>query len=247
MTIHDSFYSNKFKELTAFYRQEDAMGQAAFLFDVVPLRPGDWVLDLACGFGRHSIELARRGCVVTGYDQSTDYIERAKSDAEGAGVDVAFQRLDMRELDEAAQYDAVLSMSTSLAFYSDDVNEDIVRRIHRALKPEGTFVFDQGNVFPFVSAIMSGDLTRTEKLPDGWIHRRTFAFNAEDCVISSRSVIEDGQRSEETGWDLRYYTLPEVKALAGTTGFGFDTAYGDYDGSSYCADSTRMIVLMRRL
>jgi len=247
MAIHDSFYSNKFKDLAAFYRQEDATGQASFLLDVVPLRPGDRVLDLACGWGRHSIELARRGCVVTGYDQSSDYIERAKADAKSACVDVAFQRVDMRELDEVSQYDAVLSMSTSLAFYSDDVNEDIVRRIHCALKPEGTCVFDQGNVFPFVSAIVRGDLTRTEKLPDGRTHRRTFAFNAENCVISSRSVIEDGEKTEETGWDLRYYNLPKIKAIASTIGFGFGAAYGDYDRASYCADSNRMIVLMGRL
>lgn len=78
MAIHNTFYTNKFKNVTFFYKEEESAGQVAFFEKAIPLMPRDRVLDLACGFGWHSIILTQKDYIVTGLDQSADYIERAK-------------------------------------------------------------------------------------------------------------------------------------------------------------------------
>lgn len=246
MPIHETFYTNRLRDVVGFWKHDDVAYQVDFVEKCVPLRRQDSILDLACGFGRHSLLLARRGYSVTGYDQSGDYIERAKKDAQQAGVHVVYERMDMRTLDVTERFDVVLSLSTSLAFYKDDVNKDLFCRVHRALRSGGTFLFDQGNIFPFVSLIMNGSLNKEERLPDGRTHHCAYTFDAEKCVVSRRSVIENEREKEETGWNLRYYTLPELRALAQEIGFVIVRVYGNYDFSHYHADSRRLIAIMNK-
>jgi hypothetical protein len=112
-------------------------------------------------------------------------------------------------LDLSQEFDVILSLSTSLAFYDDEVNKDIFRRIYKALKIKGTFIFDQGNIFSFANKKIS----KSEKLSDGRTHHYKLDFDAAKCVLSRRSVLEGKQGREEAGWDIRYYTLPELRIL----------------------------------
>ena len=90
MSIHEKFYSQGFRDITRFYKESEADKQVEFVEQAVPLKPGEKVLDLACGYGRHSIILARKGYCVTGYDLSADYIREAKQAVnKGMNVDLA--------------------------------------------------------------------------------------------------------------------------------------------------------------
>ena len=66
---------------------EQTRAEADFLEAVLELPPGGRILDIACGYGRHSLELASRGYRVTGIDLATEYIAEAKAAAAGAGLD----------------------------------------------------------------------------------------------------------------------------------------------------------------
>ncbi len=246
MAIHETFYADEFRDVTGFYRQDDACGQVEFVKELVSLRPRDRILDLGCGFGRHSVLLAGQGLSVTGYDQSADYIERAERCAREKCVSARFRVMDMRELDTREQFDVILSLSTSLAFYDDDTNMDIFRRVCEALSPGGRFVYDQGNIFPMVSWITSGGGNTTDALPDGRVHHCRFSFDASRCVVSRRSTIEEDGNRRESGWDLRYYCLPEIRGIAAQIGLEIIKIRGDYDSSDYCVDSPRLIVAMAK-
>jgi 2-polyprenyl-3-methyl-5-hydroxy-6-metoxy-1,4-benzoquinol methylase len=245
MAIHDTFYTNRYEAVRSFYNEDDIEDQVRFIESSLSMQKDDTLLDLACGFGRLTIPLAKKGYHVTGYDQSADYIEKAKQEAIEGGITSSFQVLDMRRLDAVEQFDAVISFSSSLAFYDDSANEDIIRRIHTALKPGGKFLFDQANIFSLVSLIAK-EPDLVEKLSDGRTHRRRYHFDAEKCIVSLRSVVEHGTGQMESGWDLRYYTFPEMEALAVRTGFNIVNILGDYDNSQYTLDSNRLITVMKK-
>ncbi len=240
MSIHESYYTKRFQDITWFGKEVQALKQVEFIEKSIPLEPEQKILDLACRFGRHSILLAKKGYYVTGYDLSTDYINQAKREAKEAKVDATFQRMDMRSLNISEEFDVVLSVSTSLSFYSEEVNKDIFRRIYKALKPGGIFFLDQGNISWAIS--MDGR-HGTSKLPEGRIHNYRYAFNAKKCVLSKRSILEDKQGREESGWDIRYYSLPELDLIFKEIGFSIAQTYGDYDNSPYHVKSIRMIVI----
>ena len=223
-----------------------AAEQVAFVEKTVPLRQEDRILDLACGFGRHSLLLAQKGYSVVGQDFSSDYIERAQAESERQGVDVHFERGDMRSLSDVEKFDVVLSLQSSLTFYDDEVNREIIRRIREAIKPGGTFVYDQVNVFHIAAfALKSEPMEKT--LSDGRVHRKTISFDATTCRCVGRSVLRDGSGCEEAGWDMRFYTQPELSSIASEVGFEIVGCYGGFDGRSYALDSPRLIAFMKKL
>ncbi|MDX6622190.1 MAG: hypothetical protein QOE75_122 [Solirubrobacterales bacterium] len=115
------------------------------------LRPegGERILDLACGSGRHSIELARRGFSVVGSDISAELIEIANRDA-GAEPDleVSFVEGDLRELEFEAEFDLVLNLNDGAIGYleTDEENRRTFEVISRSLRPGGRNLIQLPNV-----------------------------------------------------------------------------------------------------
>ena len=246
MSIHESYYSNRFRDVVSFDAEGQTEKQVVFIEETVPLTPGVKILDMGCGYGRHAILLAKNGYSVSGYDLSTDYLEEAKGEARRQGVEVKFARVDMRHMTAAQEFDVVLSLATSLAFYDDQTNKDIFRRVRRALGEGGTFWFDQADIFSFVNLVSSHAKSGAKALSGGRKYRYTRIFDPHRCVVSHRAVIESEGGREESGWDLRYYTLPEVMQMAKEVGFRVVRTFGGYDSSPYCSESKRMIVVMEK-
>lgn len=78
-----------------------------FLVDALELEPGERVLDVGCGPGRHAHALGRRGIEVVGIDIAARFVEVARR-TETPGV--RFERLDARALPFVAEFDAVISL-----------------------------------------------------------------------------------------------------------------------------------------
>jgi SAM-dependent methyltransferase len=114
------------------------------------LRPpeGARVLDLACGTGRHSIELARRGFSVVGVDIAPDLLEVANRDGEQAEGDVSFLEADLRQLDFEEEFDVVLNLNDGAIGYfeTEEENHRTFEVIAAALRPGGGNLLQLPNV-----------------------------------------------------------------------------------------------------
>lgn len=114
------------------------------------IRPpeGARMLDMACGSGRHSIELARRGFSVVGVDISSELIEIANRDAEGEEADVSFLEADLRELDFEDEFDVVFNLNDGAVGYleTEEENRRTFEVISRALRSGGKNLVQLPNV-----------------------------------------------------------------------------------------------------
>lgn len=107
------------------------------------------ILDLNCGIGRHSIELAKRGIKVVGTDLSDNYIEIAKKKAKELNLDsnkVDFKVSDMRDIEstfeDAPLFDGVICLWTSFGFYDNSTNKEVLRQCLELVRKGGFFVLD---------------------------------------------------------------------------------------------------------
>jgi SAM-dependent methyltransferase len=188
--------------------------------NILQTRGDERVLDMACGSGRHSLELRRRGFEVVGTDISPDLIEIARRDATEAGLDVDFVHADLRQLDYEEAFDLVLNLNDGAVGYleSDEENRRTFEIISRALRPGGRNLVQLPNV-----------LYARERLPQrSWIpatsmvelveHRwNKKAKRMEGRMIAVRfgEVLEDLDGIE---FSQRLYSIDELRDLYASVG-----------------------------
>jgi 2-polyprenyl-3-methyl-5-hydroxy-6-metoxy-1,4-benzoquinol methylase len=114
------------------------------------------ILDIGCGTGRHSIELAKRGYKVVGIDFSESQLKRAREKADEAGVAIEFNYEDARNLKYDAEFEVVLMLCEGgfPLMETDEMNFAILESAKRALKPGGKLIFTTLNaLFPLAHSV----------------------------------------------------------------------------------------------
>jgi SAM-dependent methyltransferase len=120
-----------------------------YLESVLDVRPGDRLLDIGCGVGRHVVELARRRYQMTGVDVSRGLLRVGERLAREASVAVELRHLDARTLDYDSEFDAAYSVCEG-AFGlvpTDDENLAILEGMRRAVKPGGRVIVCAAHVY----------------------------------------------------------------------------------------------------
>ena len=146
------------------------------------LKPGQHILDLCCGQGRHTIELARRGYAhVEGMDRSHYLVRRARQRAKQRGLAVRFKEGDARNVGHKADdFDVVLILGNSFGYFSNPSDDlRVLREVRRILKPGARLFLD----------VTDGEFVRANFAARSWewIDEKHF-------VCRERSLSEDRQR-----------------------------------------------------
>jgi len=149
--VQPDWYRSAFSAATTVDRPWADQTEAEIDRALAMMRPGDGarVLDLACGTGRHSIELARRGFSVLGVDIASDLLEIAVGEAERLSVDrVDFKEVDLRTLDLEPEFDLVLNLNDGAVGYfeTEEENHRTFEVIASALRPGGGNLMQLPNV-----------------------------------------------------------------------------------------------------
>jgi SAM-dependent methyltransferase len=128
------------------FHGERLSGTAAeidLLLQLVDLAPGTAVLDLGCGPGRHSLELARRGFRVTGVDRTAYFLQLARDRAQNEGLDVEFIQADMRQFKRAESFDLAINLFTTFGYFEEAAdNMQVLHNVYSSLRPGAVFVME---------------------------------------------------------------------------------------------------------
>jgi SAM-dependent methyltransferase len=224
-------------------RPVDTGVEVDFAISALGLGPGAHVLDVPCGHGRHSVELARRGFAVTGVDLSTPSLELAAAAARAAGVELDLRLADMRRLRFAAEFDAALDVFTSIGYGSEADDAATLEGIRRALRPGGSLLLDTANRTWIEREFAA---CGRHDLPDGTTLFEERSFDPATRRIESRwtLVLPAGERRRRT-YSHRLYTRLELSALVAASGFEVERAYGDLAGAPAGPASPRIVIVAR--
>lgn len=214
------------------------------LLDLTGVGEGAVILDLCCGFGRHSLEMTRRGLNVTGVDLNGSYIKRAKESASKEGLPCTFRQEDVRNLDDRECYDGVVCMWNSFG-YTEDSDEDhrILQRVHRALKPEGFVLLDT----PGKEVIASGFEANTWFERDHYKILLEYSIEMNWTILKNRWLFFDGKDMKEYQFSQRLYSALELAQLLYKNGFDDIDIWGSWEGDPYDNSAERLIVIGKKL
>ena len=209
------------------------------------------VLDLACGMGDHSVELASRGYSVVGFDYSAGMLKIAdqKLKARAAttpGVNQpTFVQGDMRELPYEEAFDGVYCWGTSLGYFDEEKNLAVLQRVHRALRQGGMFLIEMINrdyVAPRSPSLVWFEGKQCVCMDDMYIDFFTSRMRVK------RTAMFEGGLSRELDYSIRLYTLHELGTLLHQVGFKVIevTGHTAHPGVFFGTESPRLIVLAER-
>jgi SAM-dependent methyltransferase len=194
------------------------------------LRPegGERILDLACGTGRHSLELVRRGFSVVGVEIGEELVEIARQDAAQEGLEAEFVQGDLRELDYDAEFDIVLNLNDGAVGYfeTDEENHRTFEIISRALKPGGKNLIQVPNVLyarahlPQRSWIPSS--TVVELVEHRWNKKDRYMEGAM-IPVKFGEVLENLDKRIE--FRQRLYTVEELREIYASVGMTLERVF----------------------
>lgn len=239
----DSFWAAVAPVLFTQRRWAHAPAQVEKVIALLGVEPGANILDLCCGVGRHSIELARRGFDVTGVDRTRQYLDYAKKQAQAQGVEVTFVRDDMRVFCRQEAFDAIINLFTSFG-YSEDPQEDrqVLLNAHCSLRAGGVLLMDMMGKEVLARIFRERDWHEE----DGILVLEERKLSQNWSWIESRWImIKDGERTE-LNLSHRLYSAAELISLLHECGFTQVEVYGDLAGSPYDQTAKRLVVVARK-
>ncbi len=201
--------------------EKNTIEEVDTLIEATGVRPGDHILDLCCGHGRHSIELARRGYShVMGLDRSRYLVRLARRRARQANVQVAFREGDARRLRlPHASLDCVTLFGNSFGYFErEEDDRAVLQSVMRILSPQGMVAMD----------IVDGEWMRAHFEPRSWewidqnhfvCRERSLAYDNKRLV--TREVITHAERGvlADQFYAERLYSWEEIKGLLEGVGF----------------------------
>jgi ubiquinone/menaquinone biosynthesis C-methylase UbiE len=218
---------------------EDALAAAR----LAGVQAGADVIDVPCGYGRHTIALARAGYRVVGVDRSQTLLDEAQR-RNGHERWPKLVRADYRELPMAEEsFDAAFNLFTSLGYLGDEEDTKVLGEIRRVLRPGGKLVLET---------------MHRDRLVEGWQEsdwmlmgegRLLLARRTWDPVTgvaqTTQTLINGAGERESRTFSVRTYSATELLRMIEVAGFAAAKAYGSFEGDPLTTTSRLVIVATR--
>lgn len=205
------------------------------------IRPGQQVLDLCCGAGRHCALLAGRGARPIGVDLSADLLRSAPTPG---GRRLALARGDMRTLPfRAGSFDATIQMFTAFGYFRDDAdNHMVLDEVRRVLRDGARYVLDLINKRRTVANLVPSSIDTRD---DGSVIEQFRSFDPKRSRIDKRIVVRATDGSEQHRQEsVRVFELEEIRDWLAQAGLELDLALGDFDAGPFDSDSSERMILV---
>ena len=213
--------------------------EVAFLHDALGLQPGQRLLDVGCGPGRHAHAFARRGIEVVGVDLSQRFVDLAAAGALSLPGDArsgaTFVCADALTLDYDAEFDAAISLCQgAFGLLGGDDDLRVLERMAAAVKPGGLVAFSAFSAYFQVRYLEDTD-----------------TFDAATGVNHERTTIKDeaGVDAEAELWTT-CFTPRELRLMLGSAGLEprhlWSVTPGDYARRAPDLDHPELLVIAQK-
>lgn len=204
--------------------------EAAFLIDVFNLSAGSKLLDLPCGAGRHSVELAKKGFRLTAVDISEEFLASLRRKTEAGDLPVAIIHGNVLTMPLTGSFDGAFCLGNSFGYFRYEDMHRFVAKVASVLKGGAQWIINTGVLAE--SFLSNFTREKTYEL-DGLsmaIHNDYDVWNG--CLLITLTHTKNGQQ-EVHHFKHHVYTVAELIRLLSQHGLRTTALYGSTDKAPY--------------
>lgn len=237
----ESFFTGLWLDIVRPVKTDDekTRAEADFIEKVLQLTPQAEVLDVPCGKGRHSLELASRGYQVMGMDVTLPFLENARRKAIERQLEITWEHRDMRDLPWQEAFDGAFCFGGSFGYFDEEGNAEFLNAVARTLKPGARFLVDAHVAETLLPRYQERD----------WGQVRDMLVLQERCYdhVHSRvdaewTLVQEG-KVEKRSSSIRIYTYRELCRLLEEVGFVNCEGYGSLSQEPFKLGSRRLYLV----
>lgn len=225
------WYEELFENYALKYENESftqgTIGECNFIEQEINYNKQAKILDLGCGIGRHSRELAKRGYQITGIDLSESQLNRAKELADKEKLNIDFQIQDARTLTFLNEFDLVIMLCEGAfpLMETDEMNFQILQNATKAIKENGKLIFTTLNgLFPLFHSVKDFLASNSEK------GNAAYNKNSFDLMtfrdFNTTTFEDDSGNKKVLKCNERYYVPSEITWLLKSLSYKSIGIYG---------------------
>jgi 2-polyprenyl-3-methyl-5-hydroxy-6-metoxy-1,4-benzoquinol methylase len=224
------WYEELFHDYAEKYDKESftkgTKGEVDFIEKVIRFQKSIKILDIGCGTGRHSLELARRGYRnITGIDLSESQLNKARSVSRKENLKIKFINKDARDFDFKGAFDLAIMICEGAfpLMETDEMNYQILKNAYSSLKSGGKFIFTTLNgLYPLFHSVR-------DFINAGSGQGESVKNNFDLMTFRNHSVYEtedDKGNKMVLNCNERYYVPSEIFWLLKSAGFSRSEIFG---------------------
>ncbi len=244
--VNSSFFDGQYKKIWREYIPDElTKRELDFIFQYFNLQPNDRVLDMMCGYGRHSIGLARKGVQVVAIDNLKEYIEEIQKLASAENLSLTAIQSDILRYISFEKFDLAICMGNSLNFFNEEDTIDLMKAVAASLKPNGHFLI---NSWSLAETVIKNF---TDK---GWTYHgdykvltdSEYVFNPTRIETEFTIISKEGNTEIKKAVDY-IYSYSEMQRMLETAGFNLKEVFSIPGKKKFAVGEPRAYIIAEKI
>ncbi|MCY7421545.1 MAG: class I SAM-dependent methyltransferase [Chitinophagaceae bacterium] len=249
--INDNWYEDFFRGINCEVWENAiptdwTMREVDFLVSEFNLQQGKHILDMPCGFGRHAIELSKRGFAVTGIDISETFIKSLAEKINLQGLNIKAIQADILAFNLNEKFSGALCLGNSFGYFNFDKMKLFVEKVAASLEKGAKFIINSGMIAESILPNFSNYRKHNSYTVGNITMEVTNVYNVEDSYMISNLLYTKDGTTEEHSFKHYVFTLGEVKRLLKLYGLRTIATYSSTSKVDYSLGDQQVYIVAEK-
>jgi cyclopropane fatty-acyl-phospholipid synthase-like methyltransferase len=217
-----------------------------FVINELGVQPGQKILDIPCGFGRHSIELTKQGFDVTGVDISSTFLKslNEKITAENLSIQTIEANILDMQLDE--KFSGAICLGNSFGYFDFDKMNVFIKKVSASLITGARFIINSGMIAESILPNFSTYAKNKTYTVENITMDVTNTYYPEDGYMTSELLYTKEGTTETHAYKHYVFTLGEIKRLLKQHSITLIATYSDVTKTTYNIGDQQVYIVGRK-
>lgn len=224
MNINDTYFDGYYKQIWRSIIPDELTGKEVdFMIPHFNLQAGSKVLDLMCGYGRHTLALAKKGIIVTAIDNLGNYIDEIQKAVDKEQLPVKAIKADVINYKISGDFDLAICMGNSLQFFNAAETTELLSNVAAHLKKGGHLLINSWSIAEIaIKNFKEKSWSQVDDLK--FLTDSKFLFHPTRIETESTIIAPDSTTEVKTGIDF-IFSVNEMEGMLNRAGLALKDIY----------------------